>query len=111
MQNVLIFIFTSFCVALISYTYSYILTQGGMLLDFLYKYLQIELEEKHEKLFNVLINCPKCVSGQWALWVFFFLPFYSTYNFMYAVILHILFITATIWFSIIINKIYLWLTN
>lgn len=100
---------TSFLIALVGFTYSEILTQGGMLLDKLYNFLQIRLEEKHEKWFNVLINCPKCVSGQWSLWVFFFTPFFEL-SFT-GLSLHIAFITITIWNVLIINKIYKWLTN
>lgn len=77
-----------------------------MLLDNFYKWMSSKLEEKHEKWFNVLINCPKCVSGQWALWTYIILEF-KNYNLFY----HICFIVLTIWFSLILNKIYLWLTN
>lgn len=97
----------SFCIALVGFTYSEMLTQGGMLLDKLYNFLQIKLEEKHEKVFNVLINCPKCVSGQWSLWIFFLTPYFDAT--LKGIGLHIVFITLTIWNVLIIQKIYKWL--
>lgn len=96
----------SFAIALIAYTYSIILTSGGMLLDWWYIYLQNKI--KNEKIFNVLVNCPKCVAGQWSLWIFFFTPYFDGFK---SIHLHILFICLTIWISIILNKFYLWLTN
>lgn len=105
----LIYMFISFAVALVGYTYSIILTDAGMILNNWFIFLQRKLESNHEKWFNVLVNCPKCVSGQWALWLFFFTPFFSMS--IKSVCLHILFITITIWFSLIINKLHKWLTN
>lgn len=104
----LVYILISFCVALAGFTYSVILTDAGMILNEWYIFLQKKLAEKHEKLFNVLIECPKCVSGQMSLWIFFFTPFFSGFN---SIPIHILFIIVTIWFALIINKLYLWLTN
>lgn len=93
----------SFCIALAGYTYSIILTSPGMILNWWYIWLESKVGKK-EKLFNVLIDCPKCVSGQWALWIYLFV---GNYNLIH----HILFIIITIWFSIILNKFYQWLTN
>lgn len=104
----LIYILLSFCVALCGYTYSIILTDPGMILDKWFIYLQGKLEERHEKWFNVLVNCHKCVSGQIALWTFFFTPYFTGLN---SIHLHILFIIITIWFSLALNKIYTWLKN
>lgn len=108
MYEMLTYILISFCIALTGFTYSVILTNGGMMLDFWYIFLQGKLAEKHEKWFNVLVECPKCVSGQMSLWIFFFTPFFSGFN---SIPIHILFIIVTIWFVLIINKLYLWLTN
>jgi hypothetical protein len=99
MSDLLIY---SFFIALVGYTYSIVLTAPGMILNSFYIFAQSKLGHK-EKLFNVLIDCPKCVSGQWALWIYLFI---GDYNF----IVHILFIITTIWFSMIINKIYTWLS-
>jgi len=99
MVNLLLY---SFEVSLITYVYSVILTEPGMLLTGLWKWL----ESKHlpEWIFNPLINCFKCVAGQVALWSFFFLFPYNIFN-------HIFFISLTIFISLIINKLYQWLTN
>jgi hypothetical protein len=102
------FIIISFCIALSGYTYSIILTDPGMILDKWFIFLQSMLEEKHEKWFNVLVNCPKCVSGQLALWGFFFTPYFTGFN---SIHLHILFIVITIWFTLVLNKFYIWLKN
>lgn len=98
----------SFFIALVAYTYSIVLTAPGMLLDWLYIWMSGKLEKDHEKLFNVLINCPKCVAGQWSLWIFFFTPYFDGVN---SIPIHLSFIASTIWVSIILNKLYLWLTN
>lgn len=105
----LTYIGISFVIALIGYTYSMVLTEPGMILNNWFIYLQNNLEAKHEKWFNVIINCPKCVSGQWSLWIFFFTPYFSLS--IKSLILHILFIITTIWFSLILNKLYKWLTS
>lgn len=93
---------------MVAFTYSIILTSPGMILDWLYIWLSGKLEKDHEKWFNVIVNCPKCVAGQWSLWLFFFTPYFTGFN---SIHLHILFICLTIWFAIILNKLYLWLTN
>ncbi len=103
-------IIISFCVALVGFTYSVILTDGGMILDFWYIFLQRKVS--NEKLFNVLVGCSKCVSGQLALWVFFFTPYFNwwhEFHFEWAII-HLLFIIITIWFSLILNKFHKWLS-
>lgn len=80
-----------------------------MILNEWFIFLQKHLEQNHEKWFNVLVNCPKCVSGQCALWFYFFTPYFEFT--LQSLGLHILFITVTIWLSLTINKLHKWLTN
>lgn len=105
----LIFLTICFSIALIGFTYSVILTDDGMILDFWYTFLQSKFEDKKPKIFNVLIGCPKCVSGQAALWLYFFTPYFEA-SFL-SIGMHLLFITITIWFSLLLNKIYTWIIN
>lgn len=92
----------AFKIAVIAYVYSVILTEPGMILSEFYKW--IESFKLPDWLFKPLIDCYKCVAGQMALWIFFFQPNYNFWN-------HITFICLTIFFSIIINKIYEWNSN
>lgn len=94
--------------AVISYVYSVILTEPGMILSWWYKFL----EELHlpEWIFKPLIDCFKCVSGQAAFWG------YLVYTngleaYKYNPFEHLFLICFTILISIIIDKIYLWNSN
>jgi hypothetical protein len=87
-------------IAIIAYVYSVILTEPGMILNGVYRYL--EGRKLPDWLFKPLIDCYKCVSGQLALWSYFFLT--SKYN----PFEHIFFICFTIFISILLDKLYLW---
>jgi hypothetical protein len=72
------FIF-SFYIAIIAFVYSEILTEGGMILNGLYKFLEKHLG-KYPYIFKPLIDCSKCVAGQIALWVYLFIPEYNLFQ-------------------------------
>ena len=99
------FILTSVVIAVIAVVFSAVLTQEGMLLNFLWKFLNKHIGNK-PFLFNPLIDCPKCVSGQIALW-YYLIAYWHEYSF----IIHVSLISVTIFISLIIYKIYLWASS
>jgi hypothetical protein len=100
-------------IAIFSFVYSNILTEGEMILNPLYNWLDCKLNKgcnnvEFHWLFKVLIHCEKCISGQLALWLYFFYNFYDyVFNFSPELILyHFFFITFAILCTITIKGIY-----
>jgi hypothetical protein len=98
-------------VAIAAYTYSKILTQGGMILNGLYNWLDNRIgfgtNEKARVpwLFYPLIYCCKCVAGQIALWSYFFLfPIYNPIH-------HIFFVTFAIYLIKFVEIAWKWQPN
>lgn len=87
--------------AVVGYTYSNVLTEGGMILNSLYG----KLEKLPEWLFKPLIGCYKCVCGQIALWMGFYFVNYHR-PIIEIVSLHVYFICLTILISILIDEFY-----
>ena len=96
----LVFTFVPF-VAIFSLTWCWILTDEGMLTERLYLWLKSKLEDKYNWLYYPLIGCPKCNSGQVALWLYIYLQ-WNDYNF----INHIFFITTTVFLTSLLMKFY-----
>jgi hypothetical protein len=94
-------------IAIIAYVYSVILTEQGMILNFLYRWLDglNETNKLPDWAFYPLIGCSKCVSGQMAFWYYIFTC--HSYN----LINHILLISITILFVVLIDKILTWSSN
>jgi len=91
-------------IAVVAYIYSVILTEPGMILNLLYRWLD-SMNEKGtlpDWLFYPLIGCSKCVSGQIALW--YYVVTCTSYN----LIDHILLISFTILFVVLIDKLLTW---
>lgn len=64
----------AFMCAVCGFVYTALLTDPDQIFDPLYRCLDRNLKKKgHIKLFNVLIGCEKCVSGEMALWTLVFL--------------------------------------
>lgn len=64
----------AFMCAVCGFVYTALLTDPDQIFDKLHDCLYVHLKKKgHEKLFNVLIGCEKCVSGEMALWTLVFL--------------------------------------
>lgn len=64
----------AFMCAICGFVYTSLLTDPDQIFDTLYSCLDRNLKKKgHVKLFNVLIGCEKCVSGEMALWTMIFL--------------------------------------
>ncbi len=85
-------------IACCAIAYSNILTSNGQLLNGIYNYLERKLPGY---LFKPLIGCHKCVSGQWALWLYLFY-----FKVEYDIIIHIWFILQTIFNATVINLFY-----
>ncbi len=102
-NDVFFYTITSFSIALVSFVYSVVLTEPGMILNKFYLYLERKLPVL---LFKPLIGCGKCVTGQVSI-------FYSIYYlFEYEENINIfVIISLSIFVFIIIDKLYTWLTN
>lgn len=105
----------SFLIALFSFVYTNILTGNGELLGSIYTkmyhYFNSDYREQRgharHPIFKVLIDCEKCVSGQIALWSFLIIHIdgYSEVSFI-LVLKHLLFITLTIFLTIVVKSFY-----
>lgn len=91
-------------IAVVAYIYSVVLTEPGMFLNPLYRLLNSWNEKGilPDWLFYPLIGCSKCVSGQMALW--YYVVTCTSYN----VVDHILLISYTILFVVLIDKLLTW---
>lgn len=108
-------ILTAALIAITGFTYSYILTQPGEIFGKLYLKLDILFKSDERgsdgkglhPLFKMSMACPKCVSGQMALWIFIILN-YQDYlqSFIWHLVFHILFIGTAIFFATIIKSLY-----
>lgn len=108
-------ILTAALIAITGFTYSYILTQPGEVFGKLYLKLDILFKSDERgrdgkglhPLFKVSMACPKCVSGQMALWIFIALN-HEDYmqSFIWHFIFHVLFIGTSIFFATIVKSIY-----
>lgn len=90
----------AFKISVVAYVYSVVLTEPGMILSKWYQFL--ESKNLPEWIFKPLVDCCKCVSGQWALWIYLF--WCDSYN----PLEHVFLICLTIFFVILIDKIYTW---
>ncbi len=103
------FIFFSFILAFIAVVYSYILTQPGEILSGIFKKLDAFFKTDKRAcagkgpnpLFKMIMRCEKCVAGQMSCWSFLYYSFDR-----YSLILHIGFISMTIFITPIIKRFY-----
>lgn len=104
-------ILTGLLIAVAGYTYSQILTQAGMIFNGLYnlldKWIGFGTSEKARVpwLFYPLIYCPKCVSGQLALWGYFLS--FPHYNLLH----HVLLVTLAVYLVKFVEQAYKWQPN
>lgn len=108
-------ILTALLVAVTGFTYSHILTQPGEVFGKLYLRLDILFNTDKRfrnglgfhPVFKMIMACPKCVSGQMALWIFTILN-YQDYlqSFVWHFVFHILFVGTAIFFATIIKSFY-----
>lgn len=110
-------------IAVTAFIYSDVLTEPGMLLNKVYRWLDYsDCSNKRrvpEIIFNPLIGCFRCVSGQMALWVFMwnnsskymtFCRQFNLYDLVNLIAFHIYFMSITIYLTWIISKVYRKLT-
>lgn len=89
-------------IAVSAFTYSNMLTAPGQILNQLSDYLERKLPEW---LYKPLIGCQYCVSGQWALWFYFYVCFIEK-ELSYHWWLHLWVIMQTIFVAKIITYLY-----
>lgn len=108
-------ILTAALIAITGFTYSYILTQPGEIFGKLYGKLDnlFNTDKRACKglgfhpVFKMIIACPKCVSGQMALWIFIALNYdYYLASFIWHFVFHVLFIGTSVFFATIVKSIY-----
>jgi hypothetical protein len=88
--------------SVIGYVYSQVLTEGGMIFNWLWVFLEKRLPNW---LFKPVMDCYKCVCGQISLWTGFYFVNYSR-PLIEIISLHAYFICLTILISILINEFY-----
>lgn len=92
---------------MIAFAYSAVLTEAGMILNPWYNFLDKHIGRK-PWLFKPLVDCFKCVAGQFAFW-HYVLRFLKVGSFAgYDLLFHIFTICFTIYITLILNKIYTW---
>ena len=110
----------AFMCAIVGYIYSDVLTEGGMIFNSLYKWLDYQncsgKRRLPEWIFKPIIGCFKCVAGQIALWTYlyinksnYYLAFCNLNNIDLLINLaasHVYFICITIYITWIVNKVY-----
>lgn len=104
-------------IAISAFTYAYILTQPKMILNSVYNFLYKKLVKETQSgseihwFFKILMYCPKCVSGQWALWIFLYLNLHkysinSLQELVSVITEHLAFVLVTVFFTALITNIY-----
>src|SRR3982750_423059 len=101
-MEILLLNWLTFAVALSAFTYSVILTEQGQILYPVSLFLEDHLPEW---LYKPLIGCQYCVSGQWALWFYFYITLCQN-EVNYLIWLHLWFICQTIFITKIITYFY-----
>ena len=98
-------------IAILAFTYSYLLTEEKQIFNRLYNALESLLTDANGRihwLFNVLIGCEKCVAGQIALWIYFSQNIFGYILDPFQTILnHLFFVAFTIFFTALIKNIYI----
>ena len=96
--------FLTWAIAVSAFTYSNILTEGDMLLAGFWSWADDRFIGKQRWIFQVLINCQFCISGQWALWYYLISILLRSGN--YDFFTHIWFILQTIFMAKVITWLY-----
>ena len=108
--NIYLFFF-ALQLAVIAFIYSVVFVEPGMILNRWYKFLNRHLG-RYPFLFKPLIDCDRCVGGQFAFWTMLIEKHFYRYGItMHDVITHIYFITLTVLIVTSLQKLHRWLTN
>lgn len=103
MENLILLNFLTLAIAVSAFTYTNILTDTGMILENVNKWLDKRIYGRFRWFYTILIGCQFCVGGQWALWYFIYFTFKHG---GYAWELHIWFIMQTIFVTKIVTWLY-----
>lgn len=90
-------------IAACAFSYSVLLTDPGQMLNGIYKFLDQKVFIKNwmkKWLFKPIMSCERCVSGQWAFWLYFY------FKTEYSIVQHLFFTLLTILFVTFIGLIY-----
>lgn len=101
-MNLIFLNWLTLAIAISSFTYSNVITAPGQILNQVFDFLERKLPEW---LFKPLIGCQYCVSGQWALWFYFYITFFQN-EANYHWWLHLWFIMQSIFVTKIITYLY-----
>lgn len=93
--------FLTWAIAVSAFTYSNILTEGDMILAPVWSWVDERFVGRQRWIFQVLINCQFCISGQWALW-YYLIYYHSHYDFF----THVWFILQTIFMAKVVTWLY-----
>lgn len=113
---ILLFVFSALMVAIGAFVFSNILTGNGEVLGWLYGALDrlFKTDERAAEgkpvhpLFKMLMQCEKCVAGQWSLWSFFIyaFPLYKKGNWI-LFLPHLGFVFFSIFLTLIVKRVYI----
>lgn len=105
----------SFLIAVLAVVYVNILTGPGEVLEWLKRGLHNMLNDEqklndgegYHPLYKMLVGCEKCFAGQVALWTYFIMHVDRYQSISFTLIFnHIMFISLTIFMTVIIQSIY-----
>ena len=114
-ETLFFFVFCALMVAVSAFVYSNLLTGTGEILGGVYGFLDrvFKTDERAEQgkpihpLFKMLMQCEKCVAGQWALWSFLIVNWNLYARGYYLLILvHLAFIFLSIFLALIVKSFY-----
>jgi len=114
-QFILLYVFSAMIIAITATTYSTILVLPGEIFGGLYGKLDIlfKTDKRNEQgkgihpIFKMIMQCEKCVAGQWALWSYliYMFPIYKE-GVWILVLPHLGFIGLSIFLTLITKKLY-----
>lgn len=115
LDTLIFFVFCALMVAIGAFVYSNLLTGTGEILGGIYGRLDIVFKTDQRAaegkpihpLFKMLIQCEKCVAGQWALWSFLIVNWNLYARGYYLLLLvHLAFIFLSIFLTLIVKSFY-----
>lgn len=100
--------FLTWAIAVSAFTYSNILTEGDMILAPFWEWADNRFVGGQRWIFQVLINCQFCISGQWALWyyIIYCIKDYPNHMHPYSWFVHMWFILQTIFMAKVVTWLY-----
>lgn len=111
MENLILLNFLTLAIAVSAFTYTNILTDSGMVLHSINKWLERSITGRFRWIYTILIGCQFCVAGQWALWYYLYFIFikdttHAIAHAKYEFELHVWFVMQTIFIVKVVTFIY-----